>query len=78
MVAERLDRFLVAEAMLINPWIIKSLVTIGGFSKHVPIMLNISKGGFKPLAPLKLNHGWLKECDFKSSLQMSGLTLKTF
>jgi exonuclease III len=56
LVAKRMDSFLVAENMSTNLWIIKSSMTIGGNSDHMPILLNISKGVSKPLTPLKFNH----------------------
>jgi hypothetical protein len=54
-VEKRLYRFLLAENMLDNPWTIKSSVTVGSISDHMPIILNILKFGFKPSSPLKFN-----------------------
>jgi hypothetical protein len=64
------------ESMLENPWIIKSSVTVGNISDHMPIILNISKGGLKPPSPLKFNHDWLKESDFKKLIENEWTHLK--
>jgi hypothetical protein len=55
MVAKRLNRFIILEDLIENPWIIKSCVAVGGIFDHMPILLKIDKKEAKSSSLLKFN-----------------------
>jgi hypothetical protein len=69
LVAKRLDRFLISEYLLENPWIFKSKLVVGGMFDHMPILLKIDKRGSNPPSLLKYNHAWLLEEDYRSLVE---------
>jgi hypothetical protein len=48
---------------------IKLKVVVGDISNHMPILLEIANNSACPLSPMKFNHAWLCEEDFKSLIK---------
>lgn len=68
--AKHLDRLLIYEDMIDQPWAFNSKVLVGGIFDHMPIIVEIPKKTPKPPSPFKLNHSWLKEEDYKSLVRL--------
>jgi hypothetical protein len=52
-----------------SPFIIKSWVSFGGLSDHMLVMFIMVSDEEKPPSPLKFNHIWLLEEDFKKLVE---------
>jgi len=56
-----------SEALVGERYISKSWIGSGGLLDHLPILLKMEKGN-RPPSPLKFNHAWLLEEDFKNRI----------
>lgn len=73
---KRLDRFLVSKPMN-NGLLMKSSVSVGDLSDHLPILFNLNSGGESPLAPLKFNLVWFVEKDYQMLIKDQWVHLDT-
>lgn len=68
-IAKNLDRFLVANPLVISLENIKQWVEHCEDSDHNPILLEIASGGVKPPSPFKFNRDWLNLEEFKKIIK---------
>jgi hypothetical protein len=64
-ISKRLDCFLIAETLFNHHLGITSWVDIGGLSDHLPILLKLESEDWKPPSPIKFNHTWLNNPEFR-------------
>jgi hypothetical protein len=65
-VSKCLDSFFLLRHILGGKFFIKSWLGSDAMLAHLPILLKLAKEDKKPPSPLKFNHLWLLEEDFKS------------
>jgi hypothetical protein len=64
-----LDRFFIFEALLETGFLFNSSVAERGILYHRPITLRMKGGMDSPPTPLKFNHVWLEEEDFREMVK---------
>jgi hypothetical protein len=69
-IAKRLDRFLIAEELLLPSYSVRAWVNLPFLSDHAPICLQIGDGRFGAGQPFKFNLHWLRETSFNSLVRL--------
>jgi len=64
-----MDSFLVFEPLIENPFLLKSWVSIGGLSYHLPILLKTMMEDSKSLSILMFNHAWILKEYYKNIIE---------
>jgi hypothetical protein len=74
---KRLDKFLVAKALMKNEILMKSFVSTDGLLDHLPIIFNLDIGDVSPPSPFKFNKVWLTEEDYRSLVKGTWVHLES-
>jgi hypothetical protein len=66
LVSKRLEIFFILEGLIENPFSFKYHREIGEIFDCMPIILEVTKSGPWSSCPMKFNHEWIKEEDYKN------------